>query len=137
MTTKNTNKASSVTRLWADTNARLCNQASKAGVKLTEWVDELSLRAAGFEVPGKAPLPPRRAIHEPSRQAGRAEGYAEALADLAEKYHNPQHACVLALTAMIDFSLACEWDNRILRSCGFDAPRGTLLLDNKRSPTVK
>ena len=134
MTTKNTNKASSVTRLWADTNARLCNQASKAGVKLTEWVDELSLRAAGFEVPGKAPLPPRRAIHEPSRQAGRAEGYAEALADLADQYHQPQIAYKLARDSGVDFSLACEFDNRILRECGYDAKRGTLLQDHKRSP---
>ena len=135
--TENSTKTEFVTiKIWLKSANKIAKKKRETGLSIAELVDDMVQRSEGFETRHGIKLPPRRAIHEPSRQAGRSEGYSEALADLAEKYHNPQHACALALTAMIDFSQACEWDLRVLRECGFDAPWGTLQRDSKRAPKL-
>lgn len=132
---KNDIKHHSVTvRIWSETYDRLMALSNESGMKFTEYVDELSLRADGNEIIKDKPLGPKRLRNEESYQEGRAGGYIEACADLADKYGQDELAVDMANYSGFDMRQAAEWDLMILRKIDSSIPRGMLIRNHPRSP---
>ena len=126
------------TKLRATTKAQLKSQAQKAGLNLSEYVQDLADRASGFGAVKEITLPKKELIHPVSFDKGYASGVIATLALMAETFGMEYPTLRICSMLKVNPLDGAEWDLRVLRVYEPDIPKGGALPRNHpRAPKEK
>jgi hypothetical protein len=126
-------------KVHSETADRVRQLAEKQGLTISACLEDLVQRAQGLETQYGTTLPPRRAVHRESYDAGRAEGAGEIVADALLINEIKRDRGLFLLKRMgVDIRDLAEWDLRVIREYEGrnDIPAGVLVRNHKRGPKV-